>query len=235
VSAEATSPTHRVICFPAADGQATVEGILHEPAHTGPLTPALVVAHGRNNDMTLPLLRDLCTRAAEAGIRALRFNFRYVTAQTAPSPNGAAEMADVEGALTFLRQEYQTSPARIYLAGKSLGAVVASHVAAKQPGLGGFVALGYPLHGPTNGSARRVEHLVRLGCPALFVVGDRDPFCRLDLLRPVLDTIPTSATLEVIEGGDHSFRPPGALSDDSAYLTRAVEVVIAWLKVQIGM
>ncbi len=235
MSAAATSPTHSEIRFPAADRQATVEGILHEPAQTAPLTPALIVAHGRYNDMGLPLLRDLCTRAAQAGIRALRFNFRYVTAQSAPSPNGAAEMADMEGALAYVRQEFQTAPAHIYLAGKSPGAVVASHMAAKHPGLGGFIALGYPLHVPTDGSARRVQHLARLGCPALFVIADRDPFCRLDLLTPILDAISTSMTLEVIEGGDHSFRPPGAPHDDAAYLTRAVDVVIPWLKVQIGM
>ena len=234
MSAATPSAKLSEICFPAADGQATIEGILHQPAETGPLTPALIVAHGRYNDMSLPLLRDLCARAAEAGVRALRFNFRYVTLQAAPSPKGSAEVADLDGALDYLRREFQTSPAHIYLAGKSLGAIVASHVAARHPGMGGLIVLGYPLHGPGDSKARNVAHLARLGCPALFVIGDRDPFCRLDLLQPVLDTIPTSLTLEVIEGGDHSYRPPGAPENDAAYLTRAVDVVIPWLKAQIG-
>jgi predicted alpha/beta-hydrolase family hydrolase len=228
------SDSVRPYTFPSADGKATVEGMLHLPANDGSLTPTLIVCHGRWNNLDLPLLRDFCQRAAEAGWRALRFNFRYVTQKTNPSANGSAEIADLEGALAALSAEYKPSPARTYLAGKSLGAIVASHVAATHPGLGGYIALGYPLHGPGGAVTADTTHLARLGCPALFVVGDHDPFCQITLLRPVLDTIPTSCTLEIIPGGDHSYRPPTEPERSDAYLPLAIEATLAWLNVQIG-
>jgi uncharacterized protein len=224
----------RTYAFPSADGKATVEGVLHLPADDGPLTPTLIVCHGRWNNLDLPLLHDLCQRTAKAGLRALRFNFRYVTQKTAPSANGSAEIADLEGALAALNAEFKPSPGRTYLAGKSLGAIVASHVAATHRGLGGYIALGYPLHAPGGVVTADMTHLARLGCPALFVIGDHDPFCQITLLRPVLDTIPTSCTLEIIPGGDHSYRPPTEPERSNVYLPLALDVTLAWLKVQIG-
>ena len=220
--------------FPSADGRATLQGILHLPADDRPLTPTLIVCHGRWNNLDLPLLRDLCQGAAAAGLRALRFNFRYVTERTDPSSGGAAEMADLEGAIEAMSVRFNPSPGRTYLAGKSLGAVVASHVAAARPGLGGYIALGYPLHGPGGQATAQTAHLAQLGCPALFVAGDRDPFCSLAKLRPVIATIPTSCTLEIIAGGDHSYQPPGAPEGSDAYLPGAIQAVLAWLAVQIG-
>jgi len=230
--------------FPSADLKATIEGVLHQPADEGPLTPALIVCHGRWNNLDLPLLRDLCQRAAVAGLRAVRFNFRYVTHKTSPSANGANEIADLEGALAAVKTQFKPSPGRTYLAGKSLGAIVASHVAAAHPGMGGYVALGYPLHAEGGQGMADTSHLSRLGCPALFVVGDRDPYCQIARLRPVLDTIPTSCTLEVVRGGDHSYHPPDAPEravlrppehgGSDAYLPQALDAVLAWLAVQIG-
>ena len=221
-------------CFPVTGGQTTVEGVLHQPASDNASTPMLIVCHGRWNSMHLPLIADLCQRAAAAGWRALRFNFRYVTPKTDPSPDGSGELADLEGALAALTSQFKPSPGRTYLAGKSLGAIVASQAAVAHTGLGGYIALGYPLHGPGGSVAADTRHLARLGCPALFVVGERDPFCRIDRLQPILDTIPTSCTLSIIAGGDHSYRSPEAGERDETYLPRAVDAVLDWLAVQAG-
>ena len=220
--------------FPSADGAATIEGVLHQPAQADQLAPVLIVSHGRWNNLGLPLLHDLCQRAAEEGWRALRFNFRYVTQKHAPSPNGADEVADLQGALAAVRTEFRSSPGRTYLAGKSLGAVVAGHVAAAHSGLGGYIALGYPLHAPGGDVSADTSDLARLGCPALFAIGDRDPFCRLDLLQPILTTVTTSCTLEVIAGGDHSFRPPHVSEASDEYLPQALDVTLRWMQLQIG-
>ncbi|MFT7678802.1 MAG: putative alpha/beta-hydrolase family hydrolase, partial [Planctomycetota bacterium] len=41
--------------------------------------------------------------------------------------------------------------------------------------------------------------------PALFLQGDRDALCTLDLLQPALETYGGTPTLQVIEGADHDF------------------------------
>jgi hypothetical protein len=220
--------------FPAPGGQGTIEGALHQPAEERPATPALIVCHGRWNTMDLPLLQDLCQRASQAGMRALRFNFPYVTQKTNPSPDGSAEIAALEGALAALRDQFRPSPGRTYLAGKSLGAIVAGHVAVAHQGLGGYIALGYPLHGPGGDQVQHVDHLARLGCPALFVIGERDPYCRPQRLRAVMQSIPSACTLEIVAGGDHSYRPPSAPDGSDEYLSQAVDAVTRWLAVQIG-
>jgi hypothetical protein len=42
----------------------------------------------------------------------------------------------------------------------------------------------------------------------LFFAGTRDTLCDLSLLQTVLDRITAPHTLEIIDGGDHSFRVP---------------------------
>lgn len=44
--------------------------------------------------------------------------------------------------------------------------------------------------------------------PMLFFAGTRDTLCDLNFLKPVLDRLQAPWDLEVIEGGDHSFKVP---------------------------
>jgi uncharacterized protein len=48
----------------------------------------------------------------------------------------------------------------------------------------------------------------------LFLQGTRDPFAKPGLLERVVADLGDRATLERIEGGDHSFRVRGAGTDD---------------------
>ena len=78
----------------------------------------------------------------------------------------------------------------------------------------GLVFLGYPLHAPGKTEKLRADHLARIAVPMLFVQGTRDPFARPDLLAKVIDGLGERATLEPVEGGDHSFRVRGVQADD---------------------
>ena len=82
-----------------------------------------------------------------------------------------------------------------------------STAAAKQPlpGVRGVVFFGFPLHAPGRPSADRGDHLREVGVPMLFLQGTRDKLAELKLLRPLLGELGESATLHVVEGGDHSF------------------------------
>jgi uncharacterized protein len=70
--------------------------------------------------------------------------------------------------------------------------------------------LGYPLHAPGRQDRPHVEPLRRIGVPSLFFLGTRDPFCDLELFRPIVAGLSHPGELYVIEGGDHSLRLPSS-------------------------
>jgi uncharacterized protein len=85
--------------------------------------------------------------------------------------------------------------------GQSFGGRVAS-MAAVEADFGGLVLFSYPLHRPGFTDQMRTAHLPLIGCPTLFLSGDRDPFARIDLLREAVKLVPDSR-LEVFRGQGH--------------------------------
>ena len=117
----------------------------------------------------------------------------------------------------------------LYIGGKSMGGRIASHVAS-QGGAGplaGLIFLGYPLHAPGRPDQRRDAHLPAIVEPMLFVQGSRDAFGSGDEIRHLLPSL-QHATLEEIQGGDHSFKVPGGVSRQAPVLTAIMDVVAAW-------
>ena len=81
--------------------------------------------------------------------------------------------------------------------------------AAAQGGLDpvlGLAFLGFPLHPPGRDGTERWSPMTSISVPMLFLQGDRDRLANLELLEPLVLDLDTAATLEVIEGGDHSFK-----------------------------
>jgi hypothetical protein len=95
-------------------------------------------------------------------------------------------------------------------------------------GASGLVFLGYPLHPPGKPENLRDKPLYQLPCPALFIEGARDPFCRLDLLGEVLARMPVRSDLHVIPKGGHSFEHGGGpLAPE--LLDEITRVILGWL------
>jgi predicted alpha/beta-hydrolase family hydrolase len=103
-------------------------------------------------------------------------------------------------ALARLRESHDGP---IVLVGKSMGGRVGCHVALVEP-VEAVICLGYPLCGAGDPSRLRDEVLVSLKIPILFVQGDKDRLCPLDLLEGVRRRMSASNDLHVVEGGDHS-------------------------------
>ena len=72
--------------------------------------------------------------------------------------------------------------------------------------LAGLVLICYPLHPPGKPERLRVEHLVDLHVPCLFVSGTRDPFGSPDELTEWTATIPGPVEHVWIEGGRHDLK-----------------------------
>ena len=93
-----------------------------------------------------------------------------------------------------------------------------------------LIFLGYPLHPPGKKDKLRDAHLYRIQIPMLFLAGTRDPLCDLEKLNAVLDKLDISWALDVIEGGDHSFKTPksSGLNPETVF-EDMLQKSIAWI------
>jgi len=212
--------------FRIEGGEGEVRGILHLPL--GDSRAGIVVAHGRSNDLKNPLIRRITEAASQAGLWALRFNFRYTDAKRQASRDLSAEEVDLRAAVAFVRQK--APAASLFALGKSMGARVCAR-ASRDPDLAGIIALGYPLHPMFRPQVRNPPEWPMIVKPALFVQGDQDPFCDLARLREELPRLQQPHELVVIPNAGHSFEPKGGKRDT---FPEVWDAVFRWLSARIG-
>jgi len=211
--------------------QGSVSAVVAYPAgHRPGGSTTVVLAHGAGNDMTNPLLSGVHEGLAQRGCAAVKFNFPY-TERGRRAPDRAPVLeACYRAVVAAVRADPQLAPPLLIIGGKSLGGRMASHLAAQGIAVDGLLFLGYPLHPAGRADKLRVAHLGKIREPMLFLAGTRDALCSLDLLRATLRTLPT-ATLHVIEGGDHSFRLPRSLQRaPETVIDEIVDVSAAWIE-----
>lgn len=163
-------------------------------------------------------------RLVEGGHTVLTFDYPYMAAGRR-APDRASVLLECHRAAAE-RLAAETGSA-VVLAGKSMGGRIGSHLAAEGFQAAALVFYGYPLVSPSSGAVRDVDHLHEIGPPMLFVTGSRDRLAPLDLLTPVVAGL-SGAHLEVVEGGDHSFKVTGG-RDQGAVYDRIATVTAGWL------
>jgi predicted alpha/beta-hydrolase family hydrolase len=100
----------------------------------------------------------------------------------------------------------------IVMGGRSMGGRMTTMVAADVDGRGpvarlaGLVLISYPLHPPAKPEKLRVEHLVNINVPCLFISGTKDPFATPDELERWTATIPAPVEHLWIEGKRHDLK-----------------------------
>ena len=193
---------------------------------------AVLLAHGSGVDMEHPWMELAALALVSRGFAVLRFRYAYmqraVDLGRAQPPDRAPTLEAVhELALEELRRRLE--PRRVLLAGKSMGARMATHLAAKGAAAHGLVLYGYPLHPPGKPESERSEHFAMCVQPALFLHGTRDEFGTVEALRGALRRYAGQAALQVIEGGDHSLERPKAAGESlDAVLARAATEIDRW-------
>lgn len=215
-----------------------VRGQIHVPdldvaVSTARFTPrraiaTLVLAHGAGAGMDHPFLAGFCRAIAEARVATVRFNFPYVERGRRAPDREPALRATWMAVVDAIGTEVPARP--VLVGGKSLGGRIASMCVADGMAADALVFLGYPLHPPGKPDRLRAEHLERIGVPMLFVEGTRDPFAQPDRLDVVLARLGTLATLERVDGGDHSFRVPGPKVDDAVVGATLASVVAPFVR-----
>ena len=213
-------------------GKEKVSAVLSGPDQPGDSNKTgVIIAHGAANDMNNSLIVAVADGLPSAGYTTLRFNFPYKE-KGMKSPDAEPTLIRTwQAAVTHLLNNERFPVDRVVAAGKSMGGRIASQmVAADQMTVEALIFLGYPLHAPGRTDKLRDSHLYEINKPMLFFAGTRDPLCNMEKLREVLRRLPGPYDLEIVDGGDHSFRLPKSSSRSAESVHRQiVDQCLQWL------
>jgi predicted alpha/beta-hydrolase family hydrolase len=164
----------------------------------------ILLAHGAGAGQDHPFMATLRNSLAQTGLTVMTFNYAYTEAGR-KAPDRHPKLLDVHRAAADRLAGYCDT---VYLAGKSMGGRVASHLAGdKAWPAAGLVYYGYPLVPMGKREPRDIAHLHNIGVPQLFFAGSRDRLGPPDLIADLAASLPAAAAV-VIDDGDHSFRVP---------------------------
>jgi hypothetical protein len=135
--------------------------------------------------------------AIQAGLPALRFNFRGVGASVGSFTGGEGEREDVRAALDFLAGRFPQLP--ICLAGFSFGSWVGLAVGATDPRVSTLVGLGVPV------GTVSFDFLCEVRKPKLIVQGTRDEFGPEAQIAELFESLAEPKRLHWVQGADHFF------------------------------
>ena len=181
------------IFFDAKDG-VRLEGLWHRKANA----PAAVITHphplygGTMNNYVLDIMESAFL---EKGYATLRFNFRGVGKSSGTYSDGTGEIDDVIGALSFAAEN---GAERIILAGYSFGAWVNAHLP-RQAQSPEIIMVSPPV------AMMDFSDISALPSLKLIVTGENDEIAPPDGIKRLIPLWNPSATLRVIENGDHFF------------------------------
>ncbi len=176
----------------------------------GPPGAALTVAlaHGAGSPMDSEFMAVFAAGLAERGLRVARFEFPYMADRRRTGGRRPPDRAPVlvqcwRAVIERLGRE------NLVIGGKSLGGRMATMVAQELEDEGapvrGLVCLGYPFHAPGRRQIPRIDHLMALKTPALFLQGTRDPFGGPDTVSGY--GLAPAIRVHWLADGDHGFRP----------------------------
>jgi alpha/beta superfamily hydrolase len=133
----------------------------------------------------------------DAGLVALRLNFRGVGQSTGEHDEGRGEREDVRAGLDYLAANYAQH--EITLCGFSFGARVGLEVGSADERVLRLIGIGTPV------DKYDFSFLDQCRKPILFVQGDRDEFGDVGRLRELAAKIDAPVQLRVIKGAGHFF------------------------------
>jgi len=213
-------------------GKENVSAVLSGPDQLGSSNrTGVIIAHGAANDMQNKLIVAVADGLAAAGYTTFRFNFPYKEKGKKSPDTESTLIRTWQSAVTHLLNNERFPVDRVVAAGKSMGGRIASQMVANdQMAVDALIFFGYPLHAPGRTDKLRDAHLYKITKRMLFFAGTRDPLCNMEKLQEVLQGLHGQCDLEVVEGGDHSFKLPksSSISADSVH-QRIVKRCLRWL------
>ena len=182
--------------IPSPHGQ--LEAIVKEPR--GPLRGAALVLHPHplfGGTMHNKVVFRAAAALNDAGLLALRINFRGVGQSTGRHDEGRGERDDARAGLDYLAENYPGE--EITLCGFSFGARVGLEVGVADERVARLISIGTPV------DKYDFSFLEQSRKPILFVQGDGDEFGGVERLRDLVAKIKALVHLVVIKDAGHFF------------------------------
>lgn len=184
------------IIFKSSDGL-SLTGEINKPS--SPVVGTIALTHPHplyGGNMYNNVIETLWSHLAGYGLLTFRFNFRGVGTSEGNFEEGIGETRDVDGALRFLMDSgYASHPC--FLIGYSFGAYVIHRLNGLSDSIEGISMISPPVSMMPFVPERFYP------CPHLIVAGNKDPFCRTQVLKKIISQSPENKTLLVIPGVDH--------------------------------
>ena len=177
-----------------------LEALLKEP--TGAPTGAGVMCHPHpvyGGTMHTKAVYRAAQAFNDAGIVALRFNFRGVGTSTGSHDDGIGEEEDVRAAIDWLEARYPELP--LLAGGFSFGSLVGMRVGAADDRVVGLLGLGLPI----DKDQYDYTFLSDASKPVLVVQGENDEFGSGDAVAGLIPEMGAHITLVRVGAADHYF------------------------------
>jgi hypothetical protein len=211
MTASAPTPT-RTLTIPGPAG--TLEALLDEPAATTSPEAVAVVCHPHpqyGGTMTNKVVYSLAKAFNEAGVAAVRFNYRGVGASTGAYDEGNGETADALAVLEWAAQRWPG--AKLCLGGFSFGGAVAIRAAAARD-VARLVTIAPAIRRVTVSDGSLPQ------CPWLIVQGDQDELVDPNDIQQWARDLPEQPRVVMLPGVEHFFH---------GRLNELRQVVARWL------
>ena len=174
---------------PAEHGK--LEAILKEPE--GEIGGVALICHPHplgGGTMHNKVVYRAAQGLSEAGLVALRFNFRGVGSSTGEHDDGKGEMDDVRTMLDYLSENYSNQP--ITFAGFSFGSRFGTEAVMDDDRVVRLISIG------TAVDKYDFSYMKNLRKPILFVHGDSDEFGSLESLNSLVSQVAENADTKLI-------------------------------------
>jgi predicted alpha/beta-hydrolase family hydrolase len=189
-----------------------------------------VLAHGAGAGMEHPFMQAAAAELGALGIATLRYQFPYMNRRKRRTDPPALCQATVRAAVAEAARRAPALP--LFAGGRSFGGRMTSQAQAlgALAGVRGLVFLGFPLHPAGKPSDARARHLAEVQIPMLFVQGTRDALAERARIEALMARLGERATLELIEGADHSFHVPVRSGrSDAEMRSTLLKAVVQWM------
>jgi len=179
----------------------TLEGVVHAPAQAKHV-PVVILCHPQpaSSDMNDNLIVALAKNIAEAGMIALRFNFRGVGRSQGQPTEGRMEPLDLAGAIDTALAQPGADATKVCVIGHAFGAYVTLLYAPFDLRIRTSILISLPLFRAASGFPRQFTR------PKLFVTGEFDEICPLFKLEPFVEQLEGPKGIKVVVGARHLMR-----------------------------
>ena len=203
-SAETNSPTTFTISHDSVKNPITCHQYTPESDEDAD-TPKLVFTHGAGGTLSAPAVVNFCTGYSK-GAPVLAFQ---------GSMNLKARTKGFHACVSHL-ETTDSKPDTQVLGGRSMGAraavIAATEHLSSSPTSSSdlkLVLVSYPLKGPKDDIRDQILLDLPSSVGVLFIIGDKDAMCPLDLLNKTRKKMAAKSQLVVVKGADHGMHVKG--------------------------